>query len=102
MRPAMFALVVAVITTAGWSALRGTHTLAATADHDRRRRRGCLVLYARQPSGPTGNTIGDYEEAMLNGNWIRANLKGVYAHQIPELFESAITKATFGLSLARG
>lgn len=110
MRPAMVALVGAVVATAGWSLVRGgfrwRQLVVALAVV------GVVVAFylrdprranpgARSSGGGTG-TVGAYEEAMLNPNWWRTTARAVFTDHLPELCESAITKAAFGMPLGTG
>ncbi|HXE51903.1 MAG TPA: hypothetical protein VN541_02765 [Tepidisphaeraceae bacterium] len=102
MRPAMWALLVAVILALAWSAIRGPRRLPQLLT--------CLavvmaaVLFWKFDPRHTGNSIGQYEDALFEVKFSHIN---VLLHQMifdyaPRLFEATLSQALFGARLGAG
>lgn len=110
MRPAMVALVAAIVLTLLWSLARGRfrwrQSLMAVAVLA-----VLVAFFVRDPrrnnpgapsSGGGTGAVGAYEEPMLKPGWWRTTFRAVFTRNVPELAESSIAKAAFGMALGPG
>ena len=102
MRPAMWALLVAIVLALAWSAVRGPRRLPQVAT--------CLavlasaVVFWKLDPRHAGNSMGQYEDALFE---VKFSHIGPLLHQMifeyaPRLFEATLSQALFGARLGVG